>query len=129
MAAYQPEGAVFADVPTLEDGLNTPISVGAKQREESANAFALGASAAAAKHSETRAKQALFASAQKHSLATQAQKQAREVVFNAEDAPNTLGALHASAIDVARANSARNEAGPGHSFPFQLNLSCRVYRP
>jgi hypothetical protein len=57
---------------------------------------------------------------------TQAQKKAREVVFNAEDAPNTLGAVHASAMDVARANSARNEAGPGHSFPVQLNLSCLV---
>jgi hypothetical protein len=72
MAAYQPDGAVFAAVPTLDDGLDTAISVGAKQREESANALAIGASAAAAKRSETRAKQALFASSQKHSLATQA---------------------------------------------------------
>ena len=107
----------FADVPTHDDGLDAPPSVGANRREETANAFAVGASLAAAKLADARAKHAVSFHSANQNAADAAVQRARDFVFDADDAPNSLAQLRSSAMDVARAKAKVFEAGA-------LTLTC-----
>ena len=103
----------FAAVPTHDDGLSAPPSVGANRRADHENAFAVGASIAAAKLAEARAKHAVSHHSQTNNDADAAVQKARDFIFDADDAPNSLAQLRASAMDVARAKSKVHEAGLG----------------
>lgn len=102
----------FAEVPTYDDGLAAPPSVGAKRREEKENAFAVGARIAAAKLAEARGKHALSFHSDNNNDAEAAVQKARDFIFDADDAPNSLAQLRASAMDVARAKAKVYEVRP-----------------
>lgn len=102
----------FAEVPTYEDGLAAPPSVGANRREEKERALAVGAGIAAARLADARGKHALSFHSDGHNDAEAAVQKARDFIFDADDAPNSLAQLRASAMEVARARAKVHEARP-----------------
>ena len=106
---------LFAETPTHDDGLDTTPNVNPRAREETANAYALGASTAAAKLADSRAKHLLQSfESEKKNNADRALQRAREVVFDAHDAPTSLSSLRNSAMELARANSKVYEEAREH---------------
>ena len=113
----------FADVPTHDDGLDARPSVGANRRAETENAFAVGASIAAAKLADARAKHVSTFHSSINNEADAAVQKARDFIFDADDAPNSLAQLRASAVEVARAKSGAFEEVRDHVHERERHLA------